>query len=117
MYRFILAQNKPNILLSYLTYYITSMMYWYRVFTRIEPKIKEDLYKQIRKVFLELNKNHDIRAIKNYINYAEFKRVIKNPWWKYRLSAFIPNIFSLKNTPDKRHKVIKILGIKIKIKK
>ena len=33
------------------------------------------------------------------------------------LSQIVNNIFSLKNTPDKKHKKLTILGIKIKLKK
>lgn len=32
-------------------------------------------------------------------------------------NSFIENIFSIKNSPDKRHKNITILGLKIKIRK
>ena len=44
---------------------------------------------------------------------SEFKKQI----FKYKFKEFMQNILSIRNSEDKRHKIISILGLKIKIKK
>lgn len=117
VYQYLKSEASKNVVRAWIVQYIGSLVYWYGMYSQQDRKNAKNVYNQMRKVFIELNQNHDIRSLKKYINYANFKRVVKNPWWKYRLISFMQRIFLLKNSPDKRHKIVTILGLKIKIKK
>ena len=76
--------------------------------------------KVIKKVFTKGLKELDLR---NYqivnpntcYNFYEFETKLNN--YKAQTNNFLQNIFSLRNSLDKKHKIITIFGVKLKIKR
>ena len=59
------------------------------------------------------NKNYEIE---NRLRYIENK-LIGTKYQTHKKNSFLKNIFSIRNSVDKKHKIITILGLKIKLKK
>lgn len=104
-----------NLLKAYIIAYICSILYWYGDFTTKNKKIARPFYNEMRKAFTALNKVYDIKELKPYIKYSEFRRIIKYTWEEQKLRKVLKTIFSIKKSNDKRHKIITILGIKLKL--
>lgn len=96
----------------------------YRFYKNIEPKYKHEFFKKWQAFTRELKhdksfsfeyfNNEQEKFIKNVIN-GNYKATLKindTP-----TNTFVENIFSIKNSLSKRHKIITMLGLKIKIKR
>ena len=110
----ILDKNCYNLSKAYLIYCICSITYRFYQFSSLNKRVTKKYYKSMREFFLYLDNTFDISVIKNYIDYGFFTKVCKKNWNKYIFGKFLENIFSLTNSNN--HKIIKILGIKLKIK-
>ena len=84
--------------------------WYYNMFS--EPKDLEKLRKDMRNIIKQLNKNFDKKLLNSNPRY---ERVV-NIAYKNELS-FLEKIFSVKNSENKSHKVITLLGLKLKIKR
>lgn len=67
-------------------------------------------YPHIRHAFNKTSRDY----IKKFI---KVKPEIRMFIFKYNLKTFISNVFSIKNSPDKIHKVVTVCGLRIKFKK
>lgn len=108
-------QNLPEETVLYIinNQFWASIPFWYKKLSKIN---KYQMYKHIKnfiKKYKILSKSEYFRNIEQCRNYFEFNNYL-NPADKINLSELI---LSFKNTKDKRHKVITVLGLKIKIKK
>ena len=111
------SEHAKDYLPLVLPYFINSIMYWYDRWSKIKGFQKKEYYNEMHKFFKMLKENHpqEIEDVKEFINYHKFKHIVKEDWNLHCLSKFLKEIFSVNN--EKKHKVIRILGIKIKFKK
>ena len=64
------------------------------------------------------NSSNIIKIYKAFQEYKKFKKLINNILGKKNnYKYFLEKIFSVKNSPSKKHKILTILGIKIKLKR
>ena len=92
---------------------------------RLSDKFKEEFYNYF---YEEFKNYYDNKLLQNefylYLDYVDFDSFLKNPkayykkYFKYknRLTP-LEQIFSITNSKDKTHKIITIIGIKIKFRK
>ena len=114
-YRIILASNhQKEFLRIFLPYYINSTLYWFDRWSKDNPQIKKSFYNKMHSLFKYLDSKHDLKEIKQYINYARVEEIIKHSWEEYHLLKIARSIFSCGNS--KNHKVITLCGIKMKFK-
>lgn len=94
----------------------STMSYYYR-FSKMDSNIREQLYSDIQAFYVYLNTNFNIEEIQNYIKYPEFNRIINLSYKEKKKQDFFNKIFSIKKVdkPQRRY-IIRILGIKLKIK-
>ena len=117
-YNYILkSKHANNFIYPFLIYFIRSIMYWYRRYSLNKFMYTKSYYNKMRILFVKFNNEHDISKISQYINYQEFRNIINRPYWMMKLTQIPQKIFSLRNSDDKTHKIITILGIKLSIKK
>ena len=100
---------------AFLVYYINSLEYWYKRIeaTNIIKKIK--YYSAMRKIFIRLNKENDIKSICAFIDYGFFNKTINRNAILFIVILCLKNILSFKISGH--HFILSVLGIKIKIKK
>lgn len=110
-------ENKDYFIDSYLIYAINSILYWFNYAVDSKYKNIKDFYIQLRQFFIILNNKYKIQDIKNNINYKKFNQICKQTWLKYKFIKSIEVLFSLKNSKNKKHKIITLFGIKLKIKR
>jgi len=94
-----------------------SLVDWFRIWTEQDKTIEKDFYIKMREFFIELDKENDLKQIKNHINYKKLRKIIRSDWRAYCVQKFLKNIFSTekKYFDYKKYKVIKFFGIKISI--
>lgn len=118
-YECILASSHSCVFIKiFASYFINSIIYWYRRWSKIKGFPKQEYYEEMHKFFATLRKRHsaEILAVKGYINdYNFYKMVSKHNWTEYRLLLILKPIFSI--TPENTHNVIRLLGFKIKIRR
>lgn len=110
-------ENKDYFIDAFLIYSINSIMYWFNFAADSKYRNIKDFYNQLREFFILINNKYEIKNIKNYINYKKFKQICKQTWIKYYLIKSLEKLFSLKNSKDRKHKIITLFGIKLKIKR
>lgn len=101
----------------YLIYCINSLIYWYNRANKCKFDNLKDFYTKTRTLFRFIDTKYDVALIKSDIDYKNFKHFKNRTWLQCNLLKFFKKIFELKNSSDKRHKIITILGIRLKIKK
>lgn len=106
-----------NILNSYIVWCIRSVLVWGKRYIQANPAQGRNIYLSMRQIFMELNQKYNIRAFKEYLDYTQFKKIVKNSWWKHQLFMYLSKIFLLKDSADKKHKIFSFLGIKVKVRK
>ncbi|MCM1338071.1 MAG: LicD family protein [Muribaculaceae bacterium] len=102
-----------------LSYLIRSLLYWYDLIEKDKTQVRKDFYNELRKFYTLLDKNYDINLIRDYINWQKFQNICKYSWNQKILLEFLQNIFSIslvEKSATKKHVVVTILGIKIKLK-
>ena len=89
---------------------------------RVDEKYKKYCIRRIHKVFSEM-KNDFVQNCE-YFTPAEKRTfyIYASPFyaqykWVPYIKHFLQQIFSLKNSRDKRHKIVRFLGLKIKIRR
>jgi hypothetical protein len=113
-------QASDILLKNFIVYYIKNVIYWYNRWKN-NPSIHKKYYQAMRRVYIMLENSHDIKQIKKYIKYKDFKRIIKYNYFFFSLLEIIKilsqQIFSLKNVKKDgiKNKYIILLGIKIRI--
>ncbi|MBR4632784.1 MAG: glycosyltransferase family 2 protein [Elusimicrobia bacterium] len=90
---------------------INSTLVFFKRFIQLDKSIENDFYNEVHKIFADLNKNYDIKEIKDYIDYHEFKKTAKYQRKKKLLIDFMENIFSIYKV--KKNLIICLLGKKI----
>lgn len=114
-YKLILSSKDKNIYLqSYLPYYIDRTLFWFYRFTNQNKKIKKDFYNKMRVLFISIDRAHNIGY---YTNKKEIKKIIHYNWYIKNFFTFLEKFFSVKNSKNKKHKIITFLGIKFKIRR
>lgn len=116
-YIFVKEYGNINILNAKLIHFITSLIYWYNRFTAQDKTIKKDFYNEMRKLFINIDNEYDIKEIRKYIDYKKFKQIVKTPYWKITIQDILSNLIYIKNSNNKRHKVFCLFGIKFKFKR
>ena len=114
------SPQKEAFLKLFLPYFINSIIYWYKRWSKIKKFDKKGYYNEMHKFFAILRKKHsvEILAKKNYIqDYKFYKQVSKENWNLHIFRKILKQIFSITNDDRNLHKVVKFLGIKIKIRK
>jgi len=109
------SDKKSNFIYPYLIYLITSVNYWFKQISYQYPKYNKEFYIEMRNFYIEINSKYDIKKISDKINYKQFKKIINEPWKKYRITNFIKNVFEIINLDI--YKIITIFGIKLKLKR
>lgn len=74
-------------------------------------RAKNKMFKKFKKLYKKLNLK---KYSENYFYDIESYKFLKN---EIKYNSFPKNIFSIRNSNDKRHKIITILGLKLKIKR
>ena len=74
---------------------INTILVFFKRFIKLDKSIENDFYNEVHKIFADLNKNYDIKEIKDYINYHEFKKIAKYQRKKKLLIDFIETIFPI----------------------
>ncbi len=117
----------------YLEKYMYKMVNSYKRYTKKDKSIAKDYYEKIKEMALLLYQNEDLSEVKNSEYYKPFMEFVNKSYEEYILSNakssskenkpfslmfVLRQIFSLKNENNKKgkHKVLTILGIKIKFK-
>ena len=100
------AENKECFLKAFYIYYINSILYWYKRYSKVDKSLKKPFYNKMRNKFLKINESFNIELIKDYIKYDKFKEVLEGKKFK---------IFE--TSSDEKYLTITILGIKIKTSK
>lgn len=111
------SQYKEHYLKIFLPYYINSMTYWFERWSKNKNVNTEEFYDKLHILFKMLKENYSniIEQRKSYIwSYNFFNKTSNENWESRNFNKVIKSIFSIENKD--RHKVIKLLGIKIKIK-
>lgn len=111
------SQDKEYYLKIFLPYYINSMTYWFERWSKIKNVNTEEFYNKLHILFKMLKENYSniIEQRKSDIrNYNFFLKTSNENWQSRNLNKIIKSIFSIENKDH--HKVIRLLGIKIKIK-
>ncbi|MBO6281207.1 MAG: glycosyltransferase family 2 protein [Alphaproteobacteria bacterium] len=85
-------QAPENILKSYIIWCIRSVMSWRSKYMVTSPHLAKEIYTYMRTIFQDLNTNHNVRELKKYIDFAEFKKIVRNPYWKYYLLTLLKNL-------------------------
>jgi len=109
------SDNSEVFLKSFLPYWINSTIYWYNTYTKVDKSISRAFYEQVRELFINLDRNHDIEKIKGDINYNRYKQFIKYDYNRYKFNQFAKQVFSITN--NSTHKIITILNCKFCIKR
>ena len=117
MYYKMLESKNEKYIDYYVISYIGSLTSHYKKFLKSDLFFELKYYNKIRKIFIKLNKNHNIMGFKDYIDYKYFIDTTKTDCFLYFLKIFIKNIFSISNSPDRKRKIITIMGMKMKIHK
>lgn len=111
------SQYKEQFLKIFIPYYINSMTYWFERWSKNKDVNTEEFYNKLHILFKMLKENYSniIEQRKSDIrNYNFFLKTSNENWQSRNLNKIIKSIFSIENKD--RHKVIRLLGIKIKIK-
>lgn len=97
------AEDKECFLKAFYIYYINSILYWYKRYSKVDKSLKKPFYKKMRDKFLKINESFNIELIKDYIKYDKFKEVLEGKKFK---------IFE--TSSDEKYLTVTIFGIKIK---
>ena len=116
----IFAKSKHSdiFLKTCLPYIIRSVMYWYSRWSSLRGFPQKEYYALMRQFFLKIMQEHpeEVDAAKDFIECKAFKHIIKEDWNTRKIINFMRMVFSIRND-ETNHKVFKIFGISIKIKK
>ena len=118
----LIPKETPNMVKDIITLSkVSSLLYWFNKFKSADNSIKNEFYSQVHKC-LSLCDKDCLERTKKYYNYKLVNKMLKNKSYKsYKFNLFISkifdiqNIFSIKNSHNKKHKVITLLGIQLKI--
>lgn len=108
------SSNEQAYVYPYLIYVLNSTSYWYKRISNEYPFLKKNFHNELRKMYLLLYKEYDIQKIATYINYKKFKKICSSSWNKILFETILQNIFEITNIGQ--HKVITLLGFKIRLK-
>jgi len=117
------SEYKNEFLHAFIPMNVNGLLLWYERYQKKDSSISSKFYSEIRKHFIRMNTVYDCSQLKNCMKYKQFKKIVKNSYYKRKLKELpgkiIKNIFEVTNINDGGicHKSITILGIKIKIKK
>ena len=118
-YKAILAsQHKESYLKACLPFFINSIIYWYFRWSEIENFPKQAYYEEMHNFFKILQENHSeiIYQNKNYItHYRLFKHFAKENWEAFNFLKTMESVLSIQN--EGKHKVFRVLGVKVKVKR
>lgn len=111
-----ITKNLPKMIyLSLLANQIASLLYWHKIYTKKNKRLRHSLYQDFRTLLLPYNME-DIRSIKHLINFKQYKDIIKHPTYtQYRLHKLLSKLFSIQRKYQNRL-TISILGIKFSYK-
>lgn len=121
-YSFVLDSKYAKELMNpYLIYCIRSIFYWYERFRRsknITLKMKHQIFKEQRAFFTELDANHNIAEIAQYIDYKRFRKVINTLDFSNICSNLMTACYSMYNEiiGSYKYKIISVFGLQFKIK-
>ena len=68
--------------------YINSLLYWFRIYVRMDRSIEKEFYSKIRDVFIRLDKMFGREEIKKYLNsktYDKYDAFIRYSWVGYKI--------------------------------
>ena len=105
------GENYKN---AFAYYNIHSLLFWLNKLIK-ERKLTKDFYNELRKIFLYIEQNYDLKTAEKYVDYKKYKQICKTTWFNYCLIEILKICFSI--TKTKTQKVVTIFGIKIKIKR
>lgn len=78
-YDFVLnSKHAKEFINPFLVYYINSVMHWFKHFSKNNSDIEKQYLEKMQKLFVELDKKHNISEIANDINYEYFKEIINS---------------------------------------
>lgn len=109
------SENADKYIYPYLIYFISTALYWYNRFSKLNPAIEKDFYSKLKELFVHINKNHDVLSIADYFAYRRFKQIVKYSYFHYKFNQFIQRVFSITNNSS--HKIITILNLEFCIKR
>ena len=113
------SKNSEHFINSFIVYYVTTMLHWYKSFTDIDKSIKKDFYIELRKIFKYIKKNYslNLKQVIKYIDYNMYKRIVFENWYLYCLHEFCRKVYSFRESGDKTCYCLMLLGMKIIIHK
>lgn len=109
------SEKEMDYIYPFLMYLINSSSYWVDATNSLFSSQAKEFYTALRSIFLNINNKYNVEKIKKQINYKHYKRICKYNYYQFTLFKCLKYIFEIKNINT--HKVINILGIRIKIKK
>ena len=112
---FLEQQHDKECVYPFLIYSFNTLSNWYNLINKKKPKIAKDFYAEIKKYYQLLVAKYDISSIAKYINnYDEIIFICNNSWKQKVIKDFFRSFFYTRVTND--HKIVNVLGIKIKRK-
>jgi len=115
---FCINNENTKFLKFFIISYINTIYSKYTKFSKKNIGFRCFNYNKIRKCFIILNDIVPFGEIEDEIKkYKDIVFIKDNNIFFYLFRTFIKYIFSVKNSKDKAHKIITILGIKIKLKR
>lgn len=109
--------NSEKYTTSYISNCIRILWGHYKFFAKNNLLFELMFYNKIRNFFRRINKENNVEKVKDEINYKEFKKIIKYGYAIRLCLQIIKNIFSIRNTSDKRHKTLTLLGFRMNFKR
>ena len=103
---------------------IQASLYWYSRYSKEYPDISEKFFQCIKEIFLMLDQDYvqsNIRPLLKPGVYKKYIKILKNDYNSCKgivsENSQLQNILSIKNSSDRKYKIITILGLKIKLNK
>lgn len=117
-FEFVESLNKPEIVLPHLIFYIRSVLHWFIKFERISFFEKWKFYNAVRKIIKNIEKKYNLSQEKDAdIHIDLYKTILQHGFLYYRIKIFFNTNFNIKESKDKKHKIITIFGLRIKLRR
>ena len=104
-----------------MTYWINSSIDCCFYYAKNNKKHAKEIYEYSKTLIESVIEEYDINKLPTTVNLKKLRRLLRyKHWWQYNLMCnILPSVFYVKNyaRPKKVHKVVNILGIKMKFQK
>ena len=113
-YRMVRKTNNKLIVDNYIVNLVNTFHHRFKTYSRLDKSITLQYYKRMKEFYKMLRLENDIKSIK-FLDTYYFNKVLRFPYWLYKLSLAFDKIFSIRMTFS--HIIINFLGIKLNIKR